>query len=567
MSAGAVMNCAGAVVAEMALMRSTGSWGLSFGVVALSLIESATAFAQNTCGNQAVPPQLFSGAVVSPEDIGLGLPPNWNPSRGRLARGDIQYVSGTSLRIEIVTDKCTFIEGMTIGGRKLAPEVHNSGGYWFWVSPSTRQPADPARHSHSVSALFRNPGEGESHDVAVTIGRTGGAGTASYRFKLVLVNAVEDRNIRSKIGFSAAEMHNFIAKGLYGKYGPQNTEKAGLRVVQYDPASLSTSITAAGVSFHYKLTTVIPCGPTLNVSGTFKLNARPSLAGITFDWRNGPRASPVFRHGCELPITELRVFSALADAGLRSAIEAKVDSAKQSMEETLRQFVTNPEGGIGDFTNYLQESTTRSGELLFTANLTLPSITIQTPYVSMAEERAGTVVPRGERVLIVASGLGMNDSAAGTSPATSLWSGPNGVPRAGTVPWGNPRVVARVRPLPSSSAPVGMLLARPRLVSYGGVSNASVNREPEVSPTGDVNLGGEKVFRYAPGCVVSAPKRPPVSLGVKREAEIRFAVNDSPGDARRLRSLAAKGYRVRLIFLGAAPPQGSSNPSTSCQGL
>src|SRR5262245_28957887 len=71
----------------------------------------------NPCNNQGTNPQIFSSTVVSPpklDDSGIA-PANWRPANGRLVRGSIQYVSIDSysaMRLELITDQCTFIKGV-----------------------------------------------------------------------------------------------------------------------------------------------------------------------------------------------------------------------------------------------------------------------------------------------------------------------------------------------------------------------------------------------------------------------------------------------------------------------
>jgi hypothetical protein len=59
-------------------------------------------------------------------------------------------------------------------------------------------------------------------------------------------------------------------------------------------------------------------------------------------------------------------------------------------------------------------------------------------------------------------------------------------------------------------------------------------------------------FQYANGCTLTVPDQSRFS-----SPDVLFGVNDTAADARRLQSLGASGYHVRIMF---EPPGGSPCP-------
>jgi hypothetical protein len=183
----------------------------------------------------------------------------------------------------------------------------------------------------------------------------------------------------------------------------------------------------------------------------------------------------------------------------------------------------------------LAGATTESAQLMVNLRfLTVPSVTIQVPYDAFDQNRSATLFAPDELLTLVASGLGMNDGAAGSEPPTTLHSGPNGVPLEGTTTWPKPRVVARTEPPPAAGRAVAQLTVR-------NTFNDQLRH---------------RSYEYSAGCTVQAfgdPSQP-------GKAWLRFGVNDIPSDAQRLRGLAAQGYTLRLFFLSDDNDVFEANP-------
>src|SRR5262249_58080284 len=170
-------------------------------------------------------------------------------------------------------------------------------------------------------------------------------------------------------------------------------------------------------------------------------------------------------------------------------------------------------------------SSTRSNELLVNLAFQAPSIRIQVPYDVFDLGRNPTLFPAGETLTLLASGLGVNDYMAGST--TTLWSGPNGVPRARTTTWPNPQTLGRSGYLVWNGQPVAQLLAR---------------NVPDIT-------GTSSTFRYTEGCSLRT------TTTVVGNRRFRFGVNDTVTDAQRLRAYgtATPGYALRIVFLNDAP--------------
>jgi len=172
----------------------------------------------------------------------------------------------------------------------------------------------------------------------------------------------------------------------------------------------------------------------------------------------------------------------------------------------------------------LDGSTTQSNQLLINLKIPAPSIDISVPYSAFDVARTPTRFPPGQLIGLIANGLGMNDYVAGASPPRTLYSGPNGVPLQTPATLSNADTVSRSGALVDSTAAVGQLLAE--------------------FPSHTIVLTGTADFKYAPRCALKIPGLRPIGSS----PVILFGVNDTTADAQRLRSYAAPGYQVRVIF-------------------
>jgi hypothetical protein len=275
---------------------------------------------------------------------------------------------------------------------------------------------------------------------------------------------------------------------------------------------------ANGVSFQFKFKAegVWGCNPTVRAYGNFKLNADSS--GLSLDWINRANASLTYPGGCEA-LELVPGLGIVVSLFLPNSLDIS-----GSLEQDILASMPDP----GDATIFLAGSSTRSNELLVNLAFQAPSIRIQVPYDVFDLGRNATAFPGGETLTLVASGLGVNDYVAGSNPITTLWSGPNGVPRAGTTTWPKPQTLARSGNTVWNTQPVAQLLGRSTPDSTGSYST----------------------FRYTEGCSVKTGTS--MLFGSRW---LRFGVNDTVADAQRLRSYgtATPGYALRVFFLNDAP--------------
>ncbi|NOJ80425.1 hypothetical protein [Myxococcus xanthus] len=490
---------------------------------------------QNACGNAGTTPQIFSNTLMSPAalNVGGGAPANWNPESGRMSRGGIEYVSANGLRFELVTDKCTYIKEVKVGSRVVTPTY--TDGYWYSAQDSSYPPADPSRYGYNLWIFFPYLGDGSTNQVTITVGRTSGSGTATYSFPMVQVDSVEASYVPAPIGFSRAELWNMFGKALYTKFnGATNStvltssDGSTRRIYGYDPNSLQISVTSNGVGFSFKFKTDINnwCDPTIRAYGTFKLNA--NFSGISVHWVNAPQASLDWPLLCQA--VQVVPILGLIPTLIYDIIESE---AANSITSTIESSIIDSLPETTDVQLFLDGSTTRNNELLVNLKLPAPSIKINVPYDAFDMNRSATLFPSGENLTLLASGLGVNDYVAGVTPQTTLYSGPNGVPRYGSTTWPNAQTLSRATNPVWNGLPIARLLAR-------------------MSPT----VVSTSTYQYTPGCTFKANNK-------SGRASVRFGVNDTATDAQRLRGIfgAAPGYSLRVVFLNDFSTSSADNAS------
>jgi hypothetical protein len=103
--------------------------------VALACATRAEAQKGNPCGNGGTMPQVFAAEVEAPAGLNGNdePPPGWNPTSGRLTRGNIHYVSGNYVHLRLTTDRCAYISGVQMGTRGMARPTRSRcrcGGPW-----------------------------------------------------------------------------------------------------------------------------------------------------------------------------------------------------------------------------------------------------------------------------------------------------------------------------------------------------------------------------------------------------------------------------------------------------
>lgn len=479
------------------------------------------AFVQpSPCGSFMGNPQIFSVAIKSPESLNLGVPQGYNPGRGRLTRAGIEYVSGTALRLELITDRCTTVQQVRVGSFNLPNDQYSSIG--FQASPPSPQPADPERFVHQIWLFLPPVGSGADGTVSITVGRDRGTGSAVASLQIARVLAVETNNTPGIVSISADEIFNLFARSNHELFGPTNSAVLNVngtnrRIYGYDPSSLGVAITGNGISFAFKFKVDSTCDPTVRATGEFRFNAVNGRLQI--DWVNGPSTNFEWPAHCRA-IFLVPLFGTIADCIVRYLVSGAPGSIQRRVEANVNDFIAAASGGPVIFSG----ASTRNGELRIGLNVPAPSVTLQVPYDPFTLS-GGTVFGTGEILLPLASGLGMNDAVA--SGRGTVSSGPNGLPRAGSVDWRAARTVARSGGLLNGDLPVGRLLARPAL--------------PNLQSAVAID---QTTFVYAPGCTLRTP-----AMVVGGQPRFHFGVNDSGDEARRLRNIGARGYQVRVYFV------------------
>jgi hypothetical protein len=357
---------------------------------------------------------------------------------------------------------------------------------------------------------------------------------------LVRVRAVEAARAIGSIGFAESEFVNLFGKALYERFNGEtnsaivtSSDGSTKRVYGYDPKTLSVRVASDGVSFwfQFKVDQNNFCDPTVHASGAFKLLA--DTEGIRVKWVSPPVGTLHFPVACQI-LEGIPILGAIP-AILVPVIDGRVGtSVRTSIEDAVtKSFPTDT-----DIRLFFRGTTTEKDQLLVHLELPMPSIDLHIPYDAFDMDRTGTMLPRGETVAVLASGLGVQGPAADATPPQNVRSGPNGVPRIGMTTWPNAHTLRRGASLVWRDVPVARLLAR----------------------TVPAPLESIHMYQYTPGCAL----RPPSRLG--SPPTVRFGVNDTIADAQRLRGilLAAPGYDVRVYFLNALSDE-TARTATLCK--
>ncbi|HEX4036524.1 MAG TPA: hypothetical protein VHX37_00580 [Acidobacteriaceae bacterium] len=468
-----------------------------------------TLYAQNNCGNAAAPPKITS-ATVDPNDP---------TGQGHLDLQSIEYVAGDSLQVQLLTDGCTSIQSIQVGSITLTPAVNHSGtlpNYYWYSSVDTQN--NTAGHGYSISMGFPEIVDGSTDEVTLTMARTGGTGTAAFSFPLVHVSHVQPANADSAIGISGVEVHNTFAAGLSQYFSVAANSLINKTRVEYQPASLDARIDGTGIWLSFNLEAEVTCKPKVNVTGTFVLDTNaPGHVGLSVRWVN-PATAHVQATLCTVAGQVLNDIT----LGLLGGNTGN-SSAESQLTKLIEQNL--PDTSAVDL--FLDGSTTQTDQLLINLKLPAPSVEIDVPYSAFDVTRSATRLPPGQVMTLIANGLGMRDAIAGvvSSPPAVLESGPDGVPEHTAATLSNEYTVARTGALVDPGAAVGQLLAR--------------------FPASSIVVTGSSDYRYHYGCKLTAAVK---SSPLTGPPQILFGVNDTTGDAQRLRALAATGYKLRVLF-------------------
>lgn len=501
----------------------------------------------NSCGNQGSTPQIRSITQVGPNaltDTGTSPVPSWIPTSGSVTRDGIEYLSGTGLVYELVTDGCTYIKTITLGSTTVTTTPSVTGGASYLSDPSTTNPTNNTQTGYHLTITLPYIIDGSTDQLTITMGRTSGSGTATYSVPLVHVKAVNPAASAGAVTISRVEIWNALTRGLYDGFGGPahqlqlyNAPSGGgsgsgsksYLLYDYDPTSVTVSMDSGGIFFSFKFKAQIKgwCDPTVTAYGTFQLV--PANGGLSIQWQPGsPTASYSWPARC-VAVEGIPLLGLL----FASFIPSRQDN-DQSLGSTLAKDIMN---ALPSATAILGVSH-MNNEVQIRAVLLGPSIDVHVPYDALSPSRSPTLFSVTEPLLLVGSGLGMSDTL--TTPYGSVhsdWSGPHGVPLAGTVSgWPTPETFSRASALPFPGRAVANVLAR--------MSSAAA----EASAT---------TYAYADGCTIGASS---VRPGQSSTRSILFGVNDTSTDA--AREAGAAGYDLTIAFMKALPT-GSACPSMS----
>jgi hypothetical protein len=241
-------------------------------------------------------------ACVSPPGATTGT----CSASGHLARGDIHYVAGPFIDVEVTVPDCTSTSDVIYGG------VSSNGGgidassapaSWQILSSSVTTVNGQAAYVQRVRVRFPSFGDGQSAPVQIKVSSLyGGASTLSAPFTLASVAAV---NALMRSTVAEPRLRNQFVTSLYRKFGDydQFFTEDGDRLYDLDWSQLSAVATPLGLAFRgsdmrigngvinfsteFKAD-VAGCNPDVFVDGSFTLV--PAGDGVNLQWLLGPRA-------------------------------------------------------------------------------------------------------------------------------------------------------------------------------------------------------------------------------------------------------------------------------------
>jgi hypothetical protein len=224
---------------------------------------------------------------------------------GLLSRGDIRYVAGGLVDIDVTIPQCTGVADVTMNGASLS----GSGGFdsttpaswWSLGSTATTFNGQPAVRQR-VRVQFSNFGDGLTTSIGVLVSAVGGMST-SASFTLANVAAV---NAAMRSTVAETRVRNEFVTSLYHKFGDNDEvlDDQGSRVaydVSWDPLSAYLSggfvyyrgsdirIQQGQIAFATQFMGDAPlCDDSVYVDGWFTL--APGGDGVDLQWIMAPRA-------------------------------------------------------------------------------------------------------------------------------------------------------------------------------------------------------------------------------------------------------------------------------------
>lgn len=487
-----------------------------------------------TC-NVASAPIIISSAVLAPGAItqSAGAPTPWDPLSGRLEWGGLDYLSGTGITLKVVTDACTQIQSVDAGPYVLTPGNSLQGTepqVYFYSSVDTQN--DNLGHGYQITVGFPTITNGSSETLKVNFMRSGGTGTVSYSLPLVHVYRIWPAYSDTPVGTSLTELQNQFAHTVYSFFGGTANSgyikqgKSTVRIYDYDAMNSGLSMDVLGTWIALSFKADQTCQPRLYAQGEFAIDTN-KISGFSVDWVNPAALSTT--SACATILEALK--GAVHDLLLGHLVGAGgLPSPQGTLTGLIANGLPNPAAYLLFLDGTQTYGTDNSGELTINLTLSSPSVEIIVPYESLATAHTVMRFPPGLQIGLYASGLGMTDTASGSSPwHATLSAGPHGVPQG---PPDAPGVltVTRTAPLYDGSAAVGQLLGK------------FVTRQITTVVPQD--------FQYANGCTLKVPAQSNFA-----SPDVVFGVNETAADAQRLQSQGAFGYHVRILFapLGGSP--------------
>lgn len=284
------------------LLQDKGCSAPAPAIYELRVIGAPTAGTGNTCTNDL---QCTLGeACVFPFPINSSTTGTCQSS-GHLARGDIHYVAGNQVDVEVTIPACTSVsrvQGVTLYGGSDGIDTVSAPVSWAFLpsGPSTTVNGQPAIRQR-VRIQFINLGDGATGSMPIEV-RGGGGLTTTRSFTLAGVEAV---NAAMRTTVAETAIRNSFVTGIYEKFGDYEqfyNDKGELAAYDVDWSELSSTgsnlgpIRWRGTDLRVRTDKLVfaagfkgagkGCDPNVYVNGEFRLV--PSGDGLDLEWLHGP---------------------------------------------------------------------------------------------------------------------------------------------------------------------------------------------------------------------------------------------------------------------------------------
>ncbi len=235
---------------------------------------------------------------------------------GHLRRGDIHYVAGGSVDVEITTPSCVNVTDVSMDGRSLTGsgfDVAATPATWSRLSSVSTTVAGQAANRQRIRIQFPNFGDGQSSSIRIRVASyIGGAFLDGVPFTLSRVAAV-NAAIRSTV--AETRMRNAFVTSLYRRFGDydQTFTANGERAYDLDWSRLSAVMAPNGLRYrgsdlrigtgsivfstHFKADQP-GCDPDVYADGQFRIV--PDGDAVRLEWMMGPRVEVEAGGACNL---------------------------------------------------------------------------------------------------------------------------------------------------------------------------------------------------------------------------------------------------------------------------